>query len=114
MSDLDKKIKELLSNDKIPFEVDPAIQQRLNYQLQLKASSATIKQNSIFPFLATFFTTKLLGLKISVLTIVLFTFIGYKQINHPNSIYTGTDTASVYQSMDTLNNLAADDTLSLR
>lgn len=110
MMELDKNLQNLISNDELPFVVDPSIQQKLNYHMQLKASRARVKQNSLFPFFAGVFTSKLLGLKISLLTIALI-FIGYKQINNSSVSFSTADTSYVSKNIDTLNLKAGFDSL---
>ncbi|MDF1547254.1 MAG: hypothetical protein P1P88_05500 [Bacteroidales bacterium] len=112
MIELDKNLQNLIANDELPFKADPSIQQRLNYHMQLKASRAQVKQNSLIPFLSGVFTSKLIGLKISLLTVALL-FIGYRQINHPSVSFSSADTAYVSRSIDTLNFQTTFDSLSI-
>jgi len=111
MSKIDDKLNNLLSKDKLPFEASNAIQQQLNYHLQLKTASSKVKQNSVIPFLGGLLTTKLLGLKISVITVLLCTLIGYNQMNKPSSSFPLADTISISKSIDSIGSYSVDDSL---
>jgi hypothetical protein len=107
----DNKLSQLLKNDELPFEVDTSILERLNYHLQLKTASSKVKQNSIFPFFGSLLTTKLLGFKVSVLAIAMFTYIGYNEMNKPNLSFPISDSVNVSKSIDSINSLSIDDSL---
>lgn len=113
MNNIDNKLKQLLSKDELPFEADMAIQQQLNYHMQLKASSSKVKQNSFVPFLAGIFSAKLIGWKVSILSIAFFAMIGYKQINNNHSNFNYLDTANVSESVDTVGFSLCGDTLGM-
>lgn len=112
MSETDKKLHNLIMNDELGFEANPAIQQRLNYHMQLMATKAPVKQNSLIPLLGGIFTTKFFGLKISMLAVLLFVIIGYNQISRPTLIYSTADTVYVQKNIDTLSYQSTTDSLS--
>jgi len=111
MSKTNKKLYDLIGNDELGFEADPAIQQRLNYHMQLMASKAQVKQNSLFPLFGGIFTAKLLGLKISMLAVAVFMIIGYNQVNRPTAIFSTADTVYVQKNIDTLSYQSLSDSL---
>ncbi len=111
MSKSNNKLSELVKKDELPFEVDTSIQERLNYHLQLKMASAKVKQNSIFPFFGGLLTTKLLGFKVSLLAIAMFTYIGYNEMNKPNLSFPISDSVNISKSIDSTNSLLVDDSL---
>ncbi len=111
MSEINNTINNLIRKDELPFEVNSSIQQQLNYHLQLKTASSKVKQNAIIPFIGGLLSTKLIGLKVSILTVTLFAFIGYKQINNPSSIHPFADTTSTLKPIDSLGSILADDSL---
>lgn len=110
MDKLNKNLENLIKKDELPFNPNPAIQNRLNYHLQLKNASSEVKQNSIVSILSVFFTSKLLGLKISLVSIAFFTFFGYQQINSPSDSLPILDTAYVSKPIDTASLLVPGDT----
>lgn len=101
MDRLDKNMEDLIKKDELPFVPNPAIQNRLNYHLQLKSTSSQIKQNSVLSILSVFFTSKLLGIKISVLSIAFFAYFGFQQMNTPAVNLPILDTAFVSRPLDT-------------
>lgn len=111
MSKLDNKITELFKKDELPFDADHSIQERLNYHLQLKTASAKVKQNSIIPFFGSLIATKFLGVKISMIVIVLFTYVGYNEINKPNLLFPVSDSINISTPIDTIGSLTNEDSL---
>ena len=111
MSEIDNNISKLISKDELPFEVNKTVQQQLNYHLQLKMASSKVKQNSIIPFIGSLVTTKLMGVKISVIAVAMFALIGYNEINRPASTFPLADTISVSKSIDSIGAFSVDDSL---
>jgi len=111
MFEFDDKIRELVGKDELPFEANSSIPQQLNYYYQLKMSSTKVKQNSIIPLLGSLFTTKILGVKISIVAIAMFALIGYNQINHPSSSPIYADTIDVSKPIDSVGLFSVDDSL---
>ncbi len=111
MSEINNNISELIGKDELPFEVNDSIQQQLNYHMQLKNASSKVKQNSIIPFIGGLLTTKLLGVKISVVAVAMFAFVGYNEMNSPSSVFPLADTISVSKSIDSIASFSIDDSL---
>ena len=111
MSKIDDQIKALLSKDELPFEADHSIQERLNYHLQLKTASSKVKQNSIVPFFSGLLATKLLGVKISLVAVMFFFFIGYKGLNTPSASFPVVDSINVSGPADTIGAFLCKDSL---
>jgi hypothetical protein len=105
--------QEILKNDKLNFEADPAIEQRLMYHFQLKASSSKIKRNSLLPFLETIFSTRFISLKIGFVALIIFIAFGMKQFKAPKEMNLHADTASAFRVHDTLCSLSSVDSIAL-
>jgi len=112
MSHLDATLKDLIQNDKLQFEADPAIKLRLMNHLQAKIGSSFPRQNMIMPFFTGFLSAKLIGLKVGVIASVLIAFIGFKQMNNQSNKTILTDTCSVFEKNDTVGLLKGIDSTS--
>jgi len=108
MDNFEKFISGQLQNDKLPFEADPGIYERLSYQMQLKASNAAVRKNQLFPSLSALFAAKFLAWKVGVAALFLISFMGYKQFKHDASFSPVVDTAQIIQSIDTTNFILED------
>lgn len=102
MNNFDNYISGQLKNDKLNFEADTAIKDRLMYHMQLKSSKAEVRRNAILPSLALLFTGKLASLKIGSVVAVIIFFLGFQHMNQTNSMIQLTDTVEVNQSLDTV------------
>jgi hypothetical protein len=113
MSEIDATLNDLIQNDKLRFEPDPAIKLRLMNHLQMKIVSSAPKQNAMIPFFASFLSAKLIGLKISVLAAIIITIVGYSQMDNQNNRLILSDSTSVHKSADTIGFLRVDDSTSV-
>ena len=112
MLEINKNISDLIQNDQLPFEPDPAIEIRLLNHLQLKAAYSKPRQNMIMPIFTGFLTSKLLELKIGVVAAIMIGFIGFKQLNNQSNKITVTDTCSVNLKGDSIGYLQVMDSTS--
>ncbi|MBI9067321.1 MAG: hypothetical protein JEZ09_08515 [Salinivirgaceae bacterium] len=111
MDTFEKYLNDHISNDAFELEANPAIFEQLKYAAMLKSSAVQVKQNSFIPSLSNIFSVKFLALKVSFAAVLLISFMGYQQINtHSNLIHVN-DTAQVFQTLDTLNIKALNDSL---
>jgi len=101
MDNFEKHISRQLQNDKLPFSANPGILDRLIYHLQLKSANSAVHRNQILPSLSVLFATKLLAWKVGVATLLLISFMGYKQFNHHTSSTHIADTVQIMQAIDT-------------
>lgn len=113
MSENYMSFDEILKSDKLNFEADPAIEQRLMYHFQLKAGASKIKRNSLLPFLDTIFSTRFVSLKIGFAALIIFIAFGMKQLKAPKEMNLHADTASVFHAHDTLCYLSSVDSIAL-
>ncbi len=111
MDDFEKHIFTQIQNDQLNFNADSAIQERLMYHMQLKSAKTTVRKNLILPSLGALFTSKLLVWKLSFATMILISFMGYKQFNQNTSLIQYRDTAQVINAIDTTNILIKDSIL---
>jgi len=103
--------EDIIKNDKLKFNANPAIEQRLMYHFQLKNASSQIKKNQLFPFLDGLFKPRFVGIKVGLACLLILSAIGYKQLNTPEEINLKTDTASVSLAHDTLCYKASNDSV---
>jgi hypothetical protein len=113
MLELNNPFSEILKNDRLPFEADPSIEQRLMYHFQFKTASSKIKRNQSIPFVERLFSTRLIGLKIGLATLLVVLALGFKQFNSPKQISLQADTASVYNTHDTVSSIPSSDSISV-
>ena len=79
MANFDKHIQELINNDQLGFEADPAIHQRLEYHMLLKSPYNKTSMNSIIPKFKVLGFGKQWIWKLAVVGMLIFFFIGYQQ-----------------------------------
>jgi hypothetical protein len=113
MSELNKSFSELLKSDSLHFEVNPSIEHRLMYHFQLKTASSKIKRNHVVPFLDNLFSSRYVGLKIGLATLLIALAIGFRQLNAPKEINLQADTAAVFNFHDTLSFIPSNDSVSI-
>lgn len=102
MNNFDKHISEQIKSDKLNFEAEVAIKNRLMYHMQLKSVKSEVRRNAIFPSLALLFTGKFLSLKIGSIVAIFIFFMGFQQMNQQSGFIQLTDTVEVNQGPDTL------------
>jgi len=93
---------DILKNDKLDFEANPGIEQRIMYHYQLKSASSKIKKNQIIPFFDSLFNSKYVGIKIGLAGLLVVLAFGLKQINAPKEISIQTDTVAAINIHDTV------------
>ena len=108
MDNFEKNISSQLQSDKLPFDADPAIYERLSYQMQLKSSGSAVHKNHFLPALSVLFASKFIAWKVGIAALFLFSIMGYEQFKHEGSIPHIVDTAQIIQSIDTTNFLIED------
>lgn len=108
MDNFEKHISQQLQNDKLPFDANPGILDRLMYHMQLKSANSTVRRNQILPSLSLLLATKLLAWKVGVAALLLISFMGYKQFNHQTSSSQIADTTRIMQIIDTTNFIMED------
>ena len=89
-------MRKLIAADQPDIKPDPAIVQRLQYQLLLKNSRHVVHQNSLLPYLGNLLLFKSMGMKAGLTAILLVGFLFVGKINdHP--IGTGySDSCSIH------------------
>lgn len=112
MLEIDATIKDLIQNDRIDFEPNPAIKIRLKNHLQMKIGSSVLKQNSMLPFFTGFLSTKLIGFKVGVITALIIGIVGLRQFNNQSGKIITTDTCFVNEKTDSIGYLKVMDSTS--
>jgi|GEM_PF-5817316 hypothetical protein len=112
MIEIDTIIKDLIQSDKLHFEPDPSIELRLKNHLQMKISSSPTKQNMLLPFFTGFLSSKLIGLKLSIMVALIIGFAGLRQINHQENKTFATDTCNVNSISDSIGYMEVMDSIS--
>lgn len=108
----EKRIAELLRNDRVG-EPDKAVEDRLMYSFMLKNANHRLRQNSFSGFAGWLFSARSLGLKVALVSVVLFFSVVNSQfIFNPSKVNLGdsisnqrilfTDTAHFTQNVDSI------------
>lgn len=109
MDTFENNIRKSLNNDKLPFEADPSILQKLACEMAKKSLNSAPRMNSIFPLHGSFFKGKFLVLKVAATILLIFSVLGgVNQFNVGNPNYLVSDSAHVMVSDTTLTPLMSD------
>jgi len=112
MDNFEKYISSRLQNDKLPFHADPAIRNRLMYQMQLKFSRSTLHKNQILPFVGLLFSPKLLVWKLGIVAVLVLISVSSNYYNNQNiNAVLATDSTRMISSVDSTS-IQLKDTLS--
>lgn len=69
--DIEKMLSSEIKNDRLPFEMDPAAEQRLMHAANLYSSKHVVRKNSIFEPLIALFTFSMAGTRMAFIALVI-------------------------------------------